>query len=77
MISLQNLIRGFSAVEIMKTHLAFLHMIYRKSVFIIMHETTAFSVMKKITTNPPILSHYEKYLRDISDAKKLTKPCGS
>ncbi|MDE0562000.1 hypothetical protein OU792_18530, partial [Algoriphagus sp. NF] len=40
-------------------------------------ETTAFSVMKKITTNPPILSPYEKYVRDISDAKKLTKPCGS
>lgn len=42
-----------------------------------LHETTAFSVMKKITTNPPILSPYDKYERDNLDAKKLTNPCGN
>lgn len=42
-----------------------------------LHTTKAFSVMSKITTNPPILSPLDKYLIDKEDGKKLTKPCGN
>lgn len=42
-----------------------------------LQETTAFSVMKKITTNPPILSPYDKFKRDYRSGRDLlTKPCG-
>ncbi|WP_338221176.1 hypothetical protein [Algoriphagus sp. oki45] len=42
-----------------------------------LHTTKAFSVMSKITTNPPILRPLDKYRIDQKDGKELlTKPCG-
>jgi hypothetical protein len=39
--------------------------------------TLAFNQMRGITTNPPIMSPYDRFILDNSLAKDLTKPCGN
>ncbi|MFN3758361.1 MAG: hypothetical protein ACK4SF_04015 [Algoriphagus aquaeductus] len=39
--------------------------------------TLAFNQMKSITTNPPIISLYDRFILDGEIAKTLTKPCGN